>query len=79
MTTQLRTRLSRIEKQRGSDALDRHVKSLTEDQLDARIEELTVRLRSELEAQGHECASMNSRQLVQLAQKSDPTWPRAFQ
>ncbi|MVS99252.1 hypothetical protein [Devosia marina] len=76
MTSALRTRLDRIEKL-GGDAMQRYIASLSEEELEARCEELSARLRGELEANGHDCTGLDNNQLVALAQSIDPTWPKA--
>ena len=76
MTSSLRTRLDHMERQEGNP-MERYIASMTEGELDARANELSVRLRAELEAQGHDCTSLDNVRLVKLAQDTDPTWPKA--
>jgi len=74
--TNLRFRLDRIEKH-GGDAMQRYIASLSEEELEARCEELSARLRADLEADGHDCTGLDVNALVALAQSLDPTWPKA--
>jgi hypothetical protein len=76
MTSTLRSRLDRIEKH-GGDAMQRYIASLTEEELEARCEELSARLRADLEANGQDCTGLDKNGLVALAQSIDPTWPKA--
>lgn len=76
MTSALRTRLDRIEKH-GGDAMQRYIASLSEEEMEARSEELSARLRADLETHGHDCAGLDNNALVALAQSIDPTWPKA--
>lgn len=76
MMSALRTRLDRIEKH-GGYAMQRYIASLSEEELEARCEELSARLRADLEANGHDCTGLDNNQLVALAQSIDPTWPKA--
>ena len=74
--TSLRSRLNRIENH-GGDAMQRYIASLSEEELDARSEELSARLRADLEANGHDCTGLDNNALVALAQSIDPSWPKA--
>jgi hypothetical protein len=76
MTSTLRSRLNRIEKH-GGDAMQRYIASMTDEELEARCDELSARLRADLEANGHDCAGLDNNGLAMLAQSIDPTWPKA--
>lgn len=76
MTSALRSRLIRMERH-GGDPMQRYIASMTDEELGARSDELSLRLRADLEANGRDCAGLDNYALVRLAQSIDPTWPKA--
>lgn len=54
----LQTRIAKLENARGKDDFERWVRTLTDEQLEAEIAKLDIRLRQHLEQHGVECTDM---------------------
>lgn len=69
MTTSLNARLARIEHERGSDPLDRWLRSLSDEELDAEIVRVTDEIRGELKARGIACGNAGTDELIHMARE----------
>jgi hypothetical protein len=63
MTT-LATRLGKLESKLGGDDMERYLRSLSDEELEARIREIHGRLRAMLTSHGQECGSMPIQEVV---------------
>ena len=64
------TRIAKLEAKHGSD-MDRWVNSLSDQQLEARISDLTVRIRASLTASGVDCSGLSDEEVCELAALHD--------
>lgn len=72
----LPNRLAKLEAIQGKDDLDRRINSLTEEQIEARIAELTMRLRHDLMTAGVDCTALADDQCVAMLKRFDAEgWP----
>ena len=64
--TALTNRITKLEAAHGKDDMERWLNSLSDEELDARIEELDQSLRTSLTAEGIDCTAMNSKEVCAI-------------
>lgn len=63
------SRIAKLEARDGSTEMERWLNSLSEEQIDARISELTLKIRAGFMAIGVDCVGMDDAQVVELAKQ----------
>lgn len=64
--TALTNRITKLEAAHGKDEMERWLNSLSDEELDARIQELDQSLRNGLAAEGIDCTGMTSKEVCAI-------------